>query len=623
MKKHLSILFLFIFCSLSTHGQCPNGDCNYNEIENSIFAGHLNDAKKKTQKLPNQSSSYEKQRAYLNYAKIAYNFGDLKGMNSFLPRIKDEFPDVSYFKNVLYSQYLILNNQKALGYATLEKTIEKGRAIQNDRIEIDLLFQELQLIDYLSNGNKKDHANSHPTINGLLNKLKKLEPKMERFEKGQLYILESNFCSKQDTVQLLTLSNKILEFGKTHQFSSSIVLGNYLLANLQTQDSAKLNYLLTALAETKNSQNPLSNYQITKALMMFYKNQGDLNTAITWGKYSIFPEFMDLSIHIDPYNDLSELYEQQGNLDSALYYRKIGSANYQEVSQKHSNNIREYLIGGLEQTLDEKNKLLDRNMSLIIGISIFAGLLLVLLYYVLRLSKKLKTALEEVKQSNAEFEVFSRILSHDLKAPIFSISKLIGYVMEDEKNLDFQSESYLFAAKETCDNANLLINNIMTFVRFKDTKITFGETNFERVLKSVKSNLNDLLTNNEAKIETVDLPESLEVNEVLFSQLIQNLIQNSIKYRQIEEEPVIEISYKKRDKGFEIVLKDNGIGIPADKTETIIQAFEQDFFTSVDKGIGLGLAICSTVMKLHEGTMRIANNSDKGISVHLYFFNQK
>jgi signal transduction histidine kinase len=624
VKIRINLFFILLFCHVNAFSQCQDIECQFLQIENSIFAGHLDEAKINTKKLPLRESSYTNQKAYLLYAKIAYNQGDLKGMNSYLPRITDEFPDISYYKNVLYSQYLILNNQKALGYDNLKKELENDHGIQNLRIAIDHIFNELQIIKYNSNNNSEEKGNpSSDEVLILIAQLKVLEPKMELYEKGKFYILDYNFCSKQDTARLISIGKKILAFGEKHQFSSSIMMGNQILANVQTNDTDRLNFLLQALAETKNSQNPLSNYQITNSLMDFYRNQGDLKKAITWGKASIFPQFMDLSIHIDPYNDLSDLYEETRNLDSAFYYQKIGAAKFREVSQKHSNNIREYLMGGLEKTLSEKNKLIERNETLIIGISIFSGILLLMLYFVLRLGRKLKVALKEVKQSNAEFEVFSRILSHDLKAPIFSISKLIGYVIEDEKELDFKSESYLFAAKDACENANLLINNIMTFVRFKDTKISFKDTSFDRVLKTVKSNLHELLSNNDVKIEEIDLPENVFVNEVLFAQLLQNLIQNSVKYRQIEEEPIIQISHKSVNEGFEIVLKDNGIGIPADKTETIIQAFEQDFFTSVDNGIGLGLAISATVMKLHEGTMRISNNPDHGIAVHLRFFGKK
>ena len=63
----------------------------------------------------------------------------------------------------------------------------------------------------------------------------------------------------------------------------------------------------------------------------------------------------------------------------------------------------------------------------------------------------------------------------------------------------------------------------------------------------------------------------------------------------------------------EITVSDRGRGIPPDQVATVFEPF----FTTKAEGLGLGLAICRTIVEEHHGRLWAANNPDKGAAFHL------
>jgi two-component system sensor kinase FixL len=57
-----------------------------------------------------------------------------------------------------------------------------------------------------------------------------------------------------------------------------------------------------------------------------------------------------------------------------------------------------------------------------------------------------------------------------------------------------------------------------------------------------------------------------------------------------------------------VSIADRGVGIPADKIERVFEPF----FTTKEHGVGLGLAICRSIVAAHGGRMWVTNNSDRG-----------
>ena len=134
-----------------------------------------------------------------------------------------------------------------------------------------------------------------------------------------------------------------------------------------------------------------------------------------------------------------------------------------------------------------------------------------------------------------------------------------------------------------------------------------------------------------AIIELSKLP-SLRADPLLFSLLLTNLINNSIKFRKLIVTTVIKIKYSRADElnSIPISLKntpyiiisvtDNGIGFKEEECEKIFELFsrlKQD--KGQYKGSGIGLAICKKIMEMHDGFITAAGQPAHGASFDCYF----
>ncbi len=98
-------------------------------------------------------------------------------------------------------------------------------------------------------------------------------------------------------------------------------------------------------------------------------------------------------------------------------------------------------------------------------------------------------------------------------------------------------------------------------------------------------------------------------------QLIQNLISNALKYHQPDVAPVVEITSRPLRDGFwEIMVKDNGVGIEDHQVNLVFHPFERANNGAPFEGTGMGLAICKRIVDRHGGSIHVVSQPNKGTS---------
>jgi C4-dicarboxylate-specific signal transduction histidine kinase len=104
-------------------------------------------------------------------------------------------------------------------------------------------------------------------------------------------------------------------------------------------------------------------------------------------------------------------------------------------------------------------------------------------------------------------------------------------------------------------------------------------------------------------------------DRIQLQQVLINLIVNACDAMSDIPRPDRRLVFRARagDKVCLVDIIDRGVGVPADRLESIFDAF----YTSKAKGMGLGLAVCRTIMDAHAGRLWASNNTDRGITMHL------
>jgi PAS domain S-box-containing protein len=218
--------------------------------------------------------------------------------------------------------------------------------------------------------------------------------------------------------------------------------------------------------------------------------------------------------------------------------------------------------------------------------------------------------LRELKIRNQEMEQFNYIASHDLQEPLRTVANYI-VLLEEDYPADEEVNMHLNAMKQATNRMSRLIKTLLDYgLLGRDKVLTL--TNVNALLKDVTADLNNLIktTGSTVSIEN-EMPE-IYAYETELRQLFQNLINNAIKFRKKDENPVINIGYEFKDGVHEFYVSDNGIGINTRHYKNIFNIFQRVNRQEEYEGYGVGLANCKKIAEMHGGKIWVESVYGEG-----------
>lgn len=219
-------------------------------------------------------------------------------------------------------------------------------------------------------------------------------------------------------------------------------------------------------------------------------------------------------------------------------------------------------------------------------------------------------------EKHKELERFSYVVSHDLQAPLRSITgfaQLLEQRYQDK--LDDEGREFLLYIVDGAARMRRMISDILALSRVDSGEMTWADVDTGKLVEELRTVLHADLEASGARLEHERLP-TVQGDERQLAQLFQNLIGNAIKFCPKERSPVVRISAERSDGGWHFQVSDNGIGIPADKLDKLFGLFVR--LDSVDEypGTGLGLAICKRIIERHSGRIWVESEQGHGTTFH-------
>ncbi|GAA0507568.1 sensor histidine kinase [Deinococcus depolymerans] len=207
------------------------------------------------------------------------------------------------------------------------------------------------------------------------------------------------------------------------------------------------------------------------------------------------------------------------------------------------------------------------------------------------------------------------MLVHDLKNPIAAVMGLLEIVQEDPRVPEDNRELLKVARDETQHLLHLAVN--MLDVR----KIQAGKMNLKRelmftpmfreVIEQARGDVGSGLRERHVRVEIEPDLSPASADPEILRRVLANLISNALKHTTTGG--VITILVRGIPDGVQVLVRDDGEGIPADDIPNLFAAFEQSRLTLHGRfDTGMGLAFCKLAVEEHGGTIRVESERGKG-----------
>lgn len=235
-------------------------------------------------------------------------------------------------------------------------------------------------------------------------------------------------------------------------------------------------------------------------------------------------------------------------------------------------------------------------------------------------TQELRSLLVELERSNRDLEQFAYIASHDLQAPLRNVrqglellnehlGRTVGAGFDDEAT---ELQRLVTAAVTRMEE---LIRGLLEFSRVDRHPSAAGDpVDLDTLVDELRELLHRDIVDADAALTSDDLP-IVHGDRVQLRQVLQNLVQNSLKYRHADVAPRIEITASEEPDAWIVAVADNGIGIDETQHDRIFELFRRGH--SGFEGVGLGLAVAQRIVERHDGRIWVESSPGEGAIFHI------
>jgi signal transduction histidine kinase len=194
---------------------------------------------------------------------------------------------------------------------------------------------------------------------------------------------------------------------------------------------------------------------------------------------------------------------------------------------------------------------------------------------------------------------------------------LTTLAMSDVK--DAKAREYFEYMHATSTKLDGMVSELLRMGKVKDMELTFTKVNVYQMIIDILSDLKHLPGFERMKMD-INMPASytLKTDEILIHSVLQNLIENAIKYMDpSKEKPFLKVLLLEERNKIQLSFEDNGLGIPSDRRERIFEMFYK--VDNNSSGTGLGLYLTKLTIEKLGGTLALVSEEGKGTTFTINF----
>ena len=229
--------------------------------------------------------------------------------------------------------------------------------------------------------------------------------------------------------------------------------------------------------------------------------------------------------------------------------------------------------------------------------------------------ESLQRKAQDLSRSNDDLKQFAYVASHDLQEPIRMVVRYSQLLEKHLKGkLDAQSSEYLNFVVDGANRMQNLISDLLAY-SVVDTRLEpLVKINAEKIFQHAMKNLQLAIAESSAEIICDSLPP-VWANPVQLTQLFQNLVGNSVKFRR-DKHPKIHIRAQHKDNEWLFSIQDNGIGLDEQYAKRIFEIVQRLHTREEYPGTGISLAICKKIVERHGGRIWVKSILSEGATFY-------
>ncbi len=225
---------------------------------------------------------------------------------------------------------------------------------------------------------------------------------------------------------------------------------------------------------------------------------------------------------------------------------------------------------------------------------------------------------EELKTRNAELDNFVYKVSHDLRAPLTSVLGLV-HLSQMPENTDSPLD-YLKRIGAQVKQLDAFISDVLSHSKNLKMEVKIGLIQVEDMINKAFADLNYLEGASQVTHTVVHTGPPLYSDPWRLSEVVRNLVSNSIKYRKPSGTTHVDVQIVTTEFHCTIVFRDTGLGIEADKVPMIFEMFYRA--NNRATGSGLGLYIAKNAVERLRGRIEVASVWQEGTTFTIHIPNQ-
>ena len=223
---------------------------------------------------------------------------------------------------------------------------------------------------------------------------------------------------------------------------------------------------------------------------------------------------------------------------------------------------------------------------------------------------------QELTRSNTELQQFAYVASHDLQEPLRTVASFAQLLQKRYRGkLDASADDFIHYIVDGATRMQGLIIDLLAYSRVGRFGKEFVPTDCTKVFEQSLSNLQAAVAESGAVVTHDRLP-TVQADGTQLVQLFQNLIGNSIKFRDTQT-PRVHVAAERKASEWVFSVKDNGKGIAPQYAGRIFEVFQRLHTRTEYPGSGIGLAISKKIVERHGGRIWVESQLNQGAT---FFF---